>query len=299
MTSEDGAVAAGDELPQLFVRQLLQRYAGRPLAILMYGSWLRGKRDTMLDFYVILEHYSDLSHPLAALANRLLPPNVYSMAVDFAGTTETAKFATLTLDHLEAQIDRAFHSYFWSRWAQPMVSVHMRDEIIEQRLAALHRHAAFRVMNETLPLLPETFSTAQLWTTAFALTYPCELRSERAGRAAELAQAYQPWLGTQTRQVAAEAGLMETDGDRWRRGRPANAGAARLKWRLRRWLGKMLSVVRLLKAAVTFERPLDYVLWKVERHSGVREDASPLQRRYPLLFAWPVLWRLYRRGGFR
>jgi len=58
-------------------------------------------------------------------------------------------------------------------------------------------------------------------------------------------------------------------------------------------------VLRLGKAAFTFNDPLDYVLWKVERHSGIHVEPTALQRRHPLLFAWPLLWRLYRRGGFR
>ena len=41
------------------------------------------------------------------------------------------------------------------------------------------------------------------------------------------------------------------------------------------------------------------MLWKLERHSGVRLDATERQRRYPLLFAWPLAWRLYRLKAFR
>jgi len=28
-------------------------------------------------------------------------------------------------------------------------------------------------------------------------------------------------------------------------------------------------------------------------------EASARQRRYPLIFAWPLAWRLYRLGAFR
>ncbi len=64
-------------------------------------------------------------------------------------------------------------------------------------------------------------------------------------------------------------------------------------------LGKLLSVGRLVKGALTFDDALDYILWKIERHSGVRVEASERQHRYPLIFAWPLVWRLYRRGAFR
>ena len=64
-------------------------------------------------------------------------------------------------------------------------------------------------------------------------------------------------------------------------------------------MGKLLSFSRLFKSAFTFDDPVDYLLWKIERHSGVRETATPLQHRYPLIFAWPLVWRLYRKGAFR
>ena len=33
--------------------------------------------------------------------------------------------------------------------------------------------------------------------------------------------------------------------------------------------------------------------------AGQRIEPTERQRRYPLLFAWPLLWQLYRRGAFR
>ena len=40
--------------------EIRQRHGEALLAILVYGSWLRGKRDTMLDFYVLVEDYRSL-----------------------------------------------------------------------------------------------------------------------------------------------------------------------------------------------------------------------------------------------
>jgi hypothetical protein len=74
---------------------------------------------------------------------------------------------------------------------------------------------------------------------------------------------------------------------------------SRLDWMVRVWQGKMLSVLRLLKGMLTFRGGLDYILWKIERHSGIRVEASPRLKQYPLLAACVVLWRLYRRGAYR
>ncbi len=81
-----------------------------------------------------------------------------------------------------------------------------------------------------------------------------------------------------------------------------NAGerrGARRRWRMRRLLGKSLHVLRLMKAAYTFTDGLDYILWKIEKHSGVRATPTPWQRRHPLMAAPALAWRLYRRGAFR
>ena len=59
------------------------------------------------------------------------------------------------------------------------------------------------------------------------------------------------------------------------------------------------SVLRLFKAAFTFNEPLEYLLWKIERHSGLYIEPSDRQLRHPLIFAWPLLWKLKRQGAFR
>ena len=73
----------------------------------------------------------------------------------------------------------------------------------------------------------------------------------------------------------------------------------RLAWAVRRVQGKLLNFLRLIKASLTFDGGVDYLLWKIERHSGIKEEVSPLTRRYPLIGFWATAWRLYRRGAFR
>ena len=55
----------------------------------------------------------------------------------------------------------------------------------------------------------------------------------------------------------------------------------------------------LLKALFTFEGGLDYIAWKLERHSGQAVEIPERVRRWPLIFIWGLFWRLYRRGVFR
>jgi hypothetical protein len=68
---------------------------------------------------------------------------------------------------------------------------------------------------------------------------------------------------------------------------------------VRRAQGKALSVLRLLKASLTFDGGLSYLAWKIERHSGVKTEITPFMHRFPRLGAIGALWRTWRRGGFR
>jgi hypothetical protein len=63
--------------------------------------------------------------------------------------------------------------------------------------------------------------------------------------------------------------------------------------------GSILFVLRILRNGLIFEGGVDYVMWKIERHSGVKVDRSWRERRFPLLGLGAELWRLYRRGAIR
>ena len=82
-------------------------------------------------------------------------------------------------------------------------------------------------------------------------------------------------------------------------GRDISRAAAMENWQGRRLLGKTLNYLRLIKAAFTFDGAVDYVMWKVRRHSGVIVPVSDWQRRHPVLAAPGLAWKLYRRGAFR
>ncbi len=51
---------------------------------------------------------------------------------------------------------------------------------------------------------------------------------------------------------------------------------------------------RWLKHVLTFENWLSYTLRKVERRTGMRVELTALERRLPLIFAWPRLLLVLR-----
>jgi hypothetical protein len=282
------------------VDAIIARHGNAVAAVLLYGSYLRGKRDTLLDFYVLLDDLgAGLGSHWQAIGNHLLPPNVYylSLPADGGQPAMRAKYATMTLDQFEPAM-RRFQSYFWSRFTQPAGLVRSRDAASRDRVIAAMVVAVDTFLRRIAPSLPETFAAAAPWREGFSRTYRCELRAERPEAGVSLydqqAEYFDSLLDAYARQPGA---VIVAGADGYRNTLPGRDG--HMAWRLRAAQGKVLSVLRLVKAAGTFDDPLDYLLWKIERHSGMYIAPSERQRRHPLIFAWPLLYRLYRRGAFR
>lgn len=263
------------------------------LAVLFYGSCLRSGSDEggLVDLYLLVEDYGRAHRSrLAALGNRLLPPNVYYLDLPFEGRIVRAKYAVVTLAQLEKRVtERGFHPYFWARFAQPTGLLWAAEPQARQRVAALLARAVETLARETRPLLAEPPSPQSLFIRGFQETYATELRAEQAGRAAELVGHYAARYERLGALLLPALPVPEA---------AAQARAAR-RWRGRRALGKLLSVARLAKAAFTFAGGQDYLLWKIERHSGVRVEPTAWEKRHPLLSAPFLARRIRRKGGFR
>lgn len=268
-----------DALIAGFVNLLIERYGQDLEAIVLYGSYLRGAADAMPDLYALLSEYP-LRPRLHRWLGNLLPPNVYHLAV----AERRAKVNVLRTRQLLKAAALHLHPYFWARFAQPSQLVFCRDRKVHARLQAVAARCAERLLHEVCA--PDRQGdAADHWRRVFARTYAAELRSEGAGKREALYGANQAYYD----------GLFK--GANLAAKRPRQG--PRPPWPLVRAIGKVLSTLRILKSALTFAEPVDYMLWKLERHSGVRLQASERQRRHPLLFAWPLVWRLYRLGAFR
>jgi len=294
---------ARDEL----IEALHRRHGNGVAAILVYGSYLRGKRDTLLDFYVLLENYRAMPSRWQAALAWLLSPNVYQVRCGAPGADSRAKYALMTVGRFRHAMRRDFHSYFWARFAQPSGLLFARDKAVRDEVIAAICDAARTFAGSVTPGLGNEFSAADLIGRGLQLSYAAELRSEPASHSATLyahnADYYEALvaaLATQDRGFESTGGTAPGPDARYRNLQgSAQRAMSSVAWALRGVQGKVLSLLRLLKAALTFEDGFDYLLWKIERHSGVRVEASPRQRQYPLIFGWPVLFRLYRQGGFR
>ena len=140
------------------------------------------------------------------------------------------------------------------------------------------------------------------WRTLFAHTYAAELRVEKSARGDDLvardAERYARLLPEAWR--AAGIGFETTaDGQLTPHLTASSRDTAARRWAARRRLGKPLNIARLLKAVFTFDGAMDYAMWKVERHSGVRLEITDWQRRHPLLAVPGLYIRLRKRGLIR
>ena len=284
-----------------FAHELAARAGGATAAVLFYGSALRdGALDGVLDFYLLVDRNEDWPGPrLAAWASRLLPPHVGYVESVVDGRTLRAKYAVMTLAQFRrAMSPRRIDTTLWARFSQPCACVVARDDGERARV----REAVVTAARWAAWLGPVRGEASAYWRALFQRTYASELRVESQGRGADLL-ASDPGRYARLLPLAWRAAGLAFDDDGAGVLAPtasdAERSAAERRWRVRRRLGRPLNLLRLLKAASTFANAIDYVAWKVERHSGYRIEPSAFQRRHPLLAAPLLYWRLRARGVLR
>ena len=302
-----GPDPASDPVLAGLLDALQRRHQGGICSVLLYGSCLRSGDlyDGLLDLYLICDSYRAAYDrwPMAA-ANWVLPPNVFYAEHRAGEKILRSKVTVISLRDFQRGCSPAwFESYIWGRFAQPTRVLYSRDETVRQAVEACLVQASGTLLRNAVPALPESGSLDTLWEQALGLSYGTELRTERSGRAAELVRSSRDFYVALTRYHADRVSLLLTEEGGELRYRtsigPVRRRLARGAWLLRRILGKLLSLARLVKALFTFEGGLDYIAWKLSRHSGEEIVIPDRVRRAPLLFIWGFCWDLYRRGIFR
>ena len=294
---------------QVLIDEILARHGQAAQGILFYGSCLRSGDDLdgLVDLYLLVDSYRKAYKGFVpALLNALLPPNVFYLEREFEGQMVRTKYAVLSLaDFKKGTSRRWFHSYLWGRFCQPTAILYARNEEVKQLVQKGFARAVLTFTRRVLPRISAEFSARQLWRRGFELSYRAELRAEKPEKRARLFDAAPEYYEAVTRAAMVAIGYPveiseAADSVRYRvRLSRAVRFFSRLTWGLRSFQGKLLSMLRLLKALTTFEGGVDYILWKINRHSGVTVDIEPRFRRHSLLAIWVLGWRLYRRGGFR
>lgn len=286
------------------VAQLAEKDGGSSIAaVLFYGSTLRDGNtgDGMVDLYCLVDDLRAFygHRRFLAWAAALLPPNVSHLVASTRQGKLRAKIAVMSVAQFRWAARHGVGMSIWARFCQPAALCYARDADAATAVREAVADAAVTAVRWAVRSRTEAVATpARLWTDLFRLTYGAELRAEGPSRAATI-YGHDPVRYERLLEPALLAG--EVGYERADEGiRPIMPPLSAVRRRLRRtaWtvLGKTISILRLCKAAFTFEDGVDYLCWKIERHSGTRVVLTEWQRRHPLLAGPFVAWRLWRRG---
>jgi hypothetical protein len=308
-TIEQASARTPSPAVNCLVNEILTRYGANVQAILFYGSCLHNGEDLngLFDLYVLVDSYGSVNrNPMQAALNQLLPPNVFYLEVPYDQQTVRAKYAILSLtDLLKGTSTKWFHSYLWARFCQPTVIIYVRDEKVANQVNSAFAQAVITFITRALPRMQPQFTIRELWQKGLELTYKAEFRPERPDQQVRLFDAASDYFEDITR-IAFEALPFQVTASKSKEIALFSANIpksmrfiAGLTWAMRILQGKVLSVLRLVKGTLTFDGGVDYILWKIKRHSGVTMEASPFLRRHPILAMLVLSWRLYRLGGVR
>lgn len=278
--------------------------------LIFFGSRRSGARTDVhsgWDFFVVVDGYRPFYEALRrsgairrsplvfAALNGLMPPN--QVAIRTAGG-ELAKCAVISFAALRRATGPRRPDHFCAgRLFQPTAIVYAADEAAREGMVDVLVSALREAGRWGRPALPERFGADAWGQAVLGLSMAWEIRPEPKGRAEAL------WAAQREEMLTAIELLLEESGQRGeliRRG-PGEWSLSRevgLLERLRsRWYGRwsmLRATLRWFKYVWTFEGWLDYLLRKIERHTGEEMQLSARERRWPLVFLWPRMIRFLR-----
>lgn len=237
---------------------------------------------------------------LLAALNRVLPPNQIALtpALEADGGFR-AKCAVITLDRLVRETGAQRRDHFCAgRLFQPSELLFASDEATRERILEALVSAHALTFEWIRPSLVVRFDVETYCRTLLRVSLSREIRPEPTGRRADSLWEAQagylvPVYGALLEDLA-EAGHLDADGREGYRLRHSATRGERLRTALYfRW-SMARATARWLKYVVTFEDWLVYIVRKAERHSGTTIVLTPRERRLPLVFLWPRLFRFLR-----
>jgi hypothetical protein len=264
-------------------------------AVLFYGSVLRtADLSGVLDFYVL----QPPGKP-AGFLSRHIWPDVSYHEVQIGRSVIRAKVAAMQIDTFErAARGMSLDTTIWARFVQPAALIWAESPALRRRIQNAVADAArtagwFAALHGAVPASPGAY-----WRGLFRATYTTELRVEAPGREGQILS-YDPARYDELLPLAWEAGgiAYEQRGDTLL----PKPSEMQLRTIAAAWMqcaqaGKWLNLIRLVKAAFTFDGATRYALWKIERHTGLNISVTPFRERHPIIAAPGVLWRLWQHS---
>lgn len=288
-----------------FVEKILQRYGSRAVGIFMYGSVLSSvtkSATSFPDFFVITDGYrrvfSRMSHWLLAYP---LPPHIYHLRLD---DSRRCKYNLISLRRFRRECSRrAKDVYILGRFGKRVSLVYARNQQARGKLVDCCYSAMTNVVQWTLRGMKKSFDETEFTLACLNLSYAGETRVEATSKVPKLfeserdlyLQVYPALLNRHPRAMKLA--------DKKKDGRFQPAGGSFVRWlrRARLWWflkrSRIRGILRWPKFLVTVDEWVDIILAKIERTKGIRLEVTPRQRRHPLIFGWPHLFRLLKAGA--
>lgn len=269
------------------IGELKTRFSDNLAGILFYGSCLASDDigEGLVDLLVLVDDYQRAhTGPVGSCLNAMLPPNVYFLEIE----NLKCKYALITLAQFQQKMHSRIDHYFWARFAQPFSVVYARREDIKTKLVGHQIQALTTFYSNLVALQGPPEDPLDFWSDGLRQTYGCDLRPESPAHSRTvIARAPEFWRNV-TKALMLECPQSQI-----------STSARRMDWQVRRVVGKLLNLARLIKAAGTFTNGIDYLAWKVERHSGVKVEPAEWMHRHPRLGGLKLAFGLWRQGGFR
>lgn len=303
---------AGDPTAGALARALREDTAAHVSGILLFGSRLTDTAPdahSAYDLVVVVDAYAPFyrhlvgaghhhrSPRLLAWMSRILPPNVIAFAPDLPGDP-VAKCIILNGQHFEQALSsRARDHFLKGRMAQRVGVLWARDRRTRRWLDTQLSESRRDVLRWAAPHLDEPFTAAELARRMLEVSYRGEIRPESSDRVGEVFEAQRDALVEIYSGILEDErgrGRVEETGDgRYRLASPPGA-VERLLNRLYFLRSKVRATGRWLKYVVTFSGWLPYIQRKLERRTGHRVELTERERKYPLIFLWPKVFRVVR-----
>ncbi len=283
-----------DALSERFLPSLLGAGPG-VAAVVYYGSCLAGAgaADSEPDFFLVVDALAaHLPRLRERVLGRVLPPLTFRRVIEGG---RACKVCVVEAAQLRRETSpRAADLHHLGRFSKRLGLVYARDEAAHLLVREAQRSSLEILADRALALLGERFSLDGFLLVLLGLSYRGEPRVVEPGKVEGLFLADRDdyrrigRLLLETRAATAGGDLYEQPAPT----EPARRAAERLIARSRR-----RALLRWPKNMLTFDDWGDYVVRKVERHTGRALDARA--RRHPLVYGWPQLVALRRDGLLR
>ena len=268
-------------------------------AVLLYGSvlWapIRGVTSHP-DFIVVVDSARGWHRGLSdRLWGAVLPPSVYCLRMGEA----QSKVSVVTAGELIAQTSAgASDLHLAGRLSKRVALVWWRDAQARQRIIDAQRAALETMARLALSRFQGSVELDSFLLALLGLSYESEVRIVEPGKVASLFEVERDHYRVVGRALLAALGAVPLDGGGGRFSLPPGVAAAPAEAGRRLRRSRRRAYLRWPKYLATYDGWLDYLVQKLER-SGGTVALSERQRRHPLIFALPVLYRMFRTRRVR